>query len=130
MLDGEKSALNFEGLIKIIDLGYARSTQECPHGVTGKRGTTRYMAPEIYGVTAYSGEKADIFALGVCLFVIVKGVYPFKTADPKENDSRFKLLKEGKYDDFWRSYPGLSNDLMFLITWMILPKPKNRATLA
>ena len=38
----------------------------------------------------YDGEKVDIFALGVLLFIMYIGVPPFKTA--KESDVYFKCL--------------------------------------
>jgi len=38
------------------------------------------MAPEIkeltYGKT-YDGKKSDVFSLGVILFIIVQGIFPF-----------------------------------------------------
>lgn len=35
------------------------------------------MAPEIRESKVYDGKKADIFSLGVILFIIVVGIFPF-----------------------------------------------------
>jgi len=34
-------------------------------------GTDQYMSPELQAKTPYNGEKADVFALGVCLFMLI-----------------------------------------------------------
>lgn len=48
------------------------------------------MAPEIIQFKAYDGHKADIFSLGVILFITVMGFFPFKVA--KKNDKYYNLL--------------------------------------
>jgi serine/threonine protein kinase len=35
------------------------------------RGTKTYMAPEIKECETYDGKKADVFSIGVILFIIV-----------------------------------------------------------
>ena len=41
-------------------------------------GTPAYMSPEIVKKQPYVGGKADIWALGVMLYVMVVGVLPFR----------------------------------------------------
>lgn len=48
------------------------------------RGTGTYMAPEVRNGLAYDGRKSDIFSIGVILFMIVKGYWPFNYADKKD----------------------------------------------
>ena len=48
------------------------------------------MAPEIVQFKKFDGQKADIFALGVILFVTVMGVFPFEAA--KKNDKYYSLF--------------------------------------
>lgn len=38
------------------------------------------MAPEIIGNKPYEGDAADVFALGVIMFVLVTGSFPFTQA--------------------------------------------------
>lgn len=40
-------------------------------------GTPIYVAPEIIEGKEYSGEKVDVFASGVVLFIMLTGRYPF-----------------------------------------------------
>ena len=47
-------------------------------------GTPSFMAPEIVLKKEYRGEPADIWALGVVLFVMVSGNFPFKGHTDKE----------------------------------------------
>ena len=44
------------------------------------RGTMAYMAPEIKELETYDGKKVDIFSIGVIIYIIVEGHYPFKEA--------------------------------------------------
>lgn len=41
-------------------------------------GTPSYMAPEIVNKLEYRGPPADIWALGVLLYVFLTGTFPFK----------------------------------------------------
>jgi len=70
--------VDYEGNIRILDFGLARSVEE--KGITAGRamlGTAEYMSPE-----QAEGEKADnrsdIYALGVILFEMVTGRTPFE----------------------------------------------------
>ena len=41
-------------------------------------GTPSYMSPELCSKTEYDGKKNDIWSLGILLFVMLTGVFPFK----------------------------------------------------
>ena len=64
------------------------------------------MAPEIYyshtrregGVKSYNGKKADIWACGVILFVMIGGFPPMQEA--KDSDWWYKHLKARKFRMF------------------------------
>lgn len=44
-------------------------------------GTLEFMPPEILCGLQYDGKKADIWSLGVCLYIISTGICPFKGSD-------------------------------------------------
>lgn len=51
-------------------------------------GTPSFMAPEIVRKEEYRGPPVDIWALGVVLFVMLTGSFPFKGSTDKELYSR------------------------------------------
>lgn len=75
--------------IKIIDFGFGIRT---PEDVNLKIfcGTSSYMAPEIVRKQEYNGFKADVWALGVVLHVMLTGRFPFVGKTEKELFSRIK----------------------------------------
>jgi tetratricopeptide (TPR) repeat protein len=67
-------------VVKIMDFGIAKSLQEVRRQTTVVGGTPFYMAPE-----QAAGEdvdhRADLYALGVTLFVLLTGQLPFEGGD-------------------------------------------------
>lgn len=76
---------------QITDFGLATiATQLDPRPV----GKILYMAPEACAVggAPFDPAKADVWALGVMLFAMIAGQYPF--AEPQRRDARFRLLAD------------------------------------
>jgi serine/threonine protein kinase len=69
--------------VKIIDFGFSTCI---PNEKKIKMfcGTPSYMAPEIVQKLEYSGPPADIWALGVLLFTLLSGCFPYRGATDKE----------------------------------------------
>jgi MAP/microtubule affinity-regulating kinase len=69
--------------VKIIDYGFSVYQPD-----DGKLkifcGTPSYMAPEIIQKKEYSGFATDVWALGIILFVMLAGMFPFNGASEKE----------------------------------------------
>ena len=63
--------------IKIIDFGFAIKA-EAMQRLNLFCGTPNYMSPELVLKKEYYGGPSDIWALGVMLFVICSGYFPFK----------------------------------------------------
>ena len=70
--------------LKLIDFGFATETEEVNE--EGKRiqtqqrdqcGSIHYVAPEIVQNKLYDGKKSDVWALGILLFVLLSGFFPF-----------------------------------------------------
>ncbi|HVK87108.1 MAG TPA: serine/threonine-protein kinase [Kofleriaceae bacterium] len=74
-------------LVKVLDFGIARSTEECDPRltVTGDLvGTPTYMAPEQLRPAATIDARSDVWALGVVLFEAITGRVPFPSTSMPE----------------------------------------------
>jgi serine/threonine protein kinase len=72
--------LETEGSLKLIDFGVVRIAgleDEAPQDIPG---TPAYMAPEMFDDEA-GNEATDIYALGVTMFRVFTGEYPYGNAD-------------------------------------------------
>jgi len=74
--------------LKVADFGFA--TYKHFSKLKSYRGTKTYMAPEIKEGKTYDGRQIDIFSVGVILFIIVLGIFPFQEAKP--DDYYYKYL--------------------------------------
>jgi serine/threonine protein phosphatase PrpC len=72
----ENVVLQLDGGLKLIDLGVARLPNIEDFPASSVPGTPSYMAPELIDGQA-GNEKSDIFALGVTLFRMFTGAYPY-----------------------------------------------------
>lgn len=73
----ENLLMDEQGNIKIIDFGFSTCI---PNDKRVKMfcGTPSYMAPEIVMKKEYCGPPADVWALGVLLYALLCGTFPFK----------------------------------------------------
>ena len=89
----ENILLDESNNVKLIDFGF--STCMLPDRKTSTFcGTPSYMAPEIVGRREYTGPPADIWALGVLLYAIICGCFPFKGANDTE---LYRKIQRGAY---------------------------------
>ncbi len=71
----ENILIDDEGFVKIIDFGFSANSRIM---LSNYCGTPAYMSPEIVKKQPYIGAKADIWALGVMLFLMSVGTLPFR----------------------------------------------------
>lgn len=126
-----------DGRIRIIDFGFAEAVSpNLPNTV--RKGTPVYMAPELRE-GSYDGKKADLFALGVLLFLMNCRRYPF---DLKEEEKLKYVVLPEEYkvflydnENYWKTVegylPNTPNKAKFknLINKMLALKPEDRLTL-
>ena len=96
-----------------------------PQKLYGQIGTREMKCPQMFEKDkAYYGVDADIFALGVLLFRIVVGDFPFVAS----NDVSYNDIKNKKYDDFWTRFinASLSKEFKDLFVLMVAYEPKER----
>ena len=60
--------------IKLTDFGFATYSAD---QLSAYGGTASYMAPEVHERKKYDGNASDVFSLGVILFLLVIGNFPF-----------------------------------------------------
>jgi len=80
-------------IIKIIDFGFSTCSP-----INTKSyifcGTPSYMAPEIVSRVDYCGPPVDMWALGVLLYIVTIGRYPFKGAN---SDDLYSRINRGMF---------------------------------
>ena len=89
----ENLLMDENNILKIIDFGFSTCI---PNDKKVKMfcGTPSYMAPEIVLKKEYCGPPADIWALGVLLYALLCGTFPFKGATDKE---LYKKIVKGEF---------------------------------
>ena len=113
--------------LKLADFGFA-----CYKNIDtlrSYRGTMTYMAPEIKENKEYKGTQVDMFSIGVILFIIVQGIFPFKEARTEEYF--YNLLYTGQTDTYWHKVngTGLSTEFKDLTLRLFSYDPSQRMTL-
>lgn len=70
-----------------------------------------------------------MFSVGVILFIVVQGIFPFSEAT--KDEYYYKYLVKGKYDKYWKKTggEGLSDDFKDLIIRMLSYEPEKRPTI-
>lgn len=99
--------------LKIADFGFA--CYKSIDNLKSYRGTMTYMAPEIKEGKNYNGTQVDLFSVGVILFIIVQGIFPFKEA--RKEEYFYNLLMTGQISTYFEKVNGqnLSADFKDLI---------------
>jgi serine/threonine protein kinase len=93
-------------------------------------GKLPYQAPEIYSGTArVASPKADVFSLGVTMFVMLTGIPPFELPDPL-HDMRYKYMQCGRMQELLKLWSlRISNEAVHLLTGMMFHNPDQRMTI-
>jgi MAP/microtubule affinity-regulating kinase len=97
--------------IKMIDFGFSTCI---PNDKKIKIfcGTPSYMGPEIVNKSEYTGPPADIWAIGVLLFTIMSGCFPYRGATDKE---LYKRINRADYRLPSDVYNSLSQEALTLL---------------
>ena len=110
--------------LKITDFGFCEK-MNC---VSSKKvGSDPYMPPEVLKHEKLLPQQIDVFSLGVILFLLVAGEFPF--GEPNKEDEFYKYIIEENWEEYWKlvdSDNNFSQDLKNLIQGMICYEPKKR----
>lgn len=125
--------------IKLADLGVAHQLQngvdECSH----RRGTIHYMAPEVADLQKfgkYSAYKADIYSLGVCLYILLVGEFPdrkvLQSTSTSTNEFDMEVeceVQDDKEDHSTKKWGKLSENARNLVLQMVSEEPSVRPSI-
>lgn len=90
-------------------------------------GKPGYQAPEIFSPAKFAGRDVDMFAMGVCLFIMLTGTPPFSRA--KRRDPCWRQIIRGKFATTvqkWGLTPLLPPPAFSLISQLLSPCPADR----
>jgi serine/threonine protein kinase len=109
--------------IVLSDFGF--STIRAPHDplLRDFPGSPAYAAPELMTGTPYTGYASDAWAIGICLYLLVTGAYPFWS----ENRSmmRHAILRETP-----KIHKHISHECGDLILSLLNKNPNDRPTIS
>lgn len=111
----------------VSDFGFSRFVRLSDSGQVVKSdtycGTTSYNPPEVLKQTPYDPFAADIWCLGVMLFIMINKIYPFDRHD-KQKMYECQLNRQYKLQDSIEEKS--SNDIKDLIRILLEPDPEHR----
>lgn len=83
------------GFVKLESLGDAYILEGEDDSLSDKHGCPAYVSPEILNTSgSYSGKAADVWSLGVMLYTMLVGRYPFHDVEPS---SLFSKIRRGQF---------------------------------
>jgi len=121
---------DFRASVKIVDLSFAC---HCPNDKSQRTSlSTPFVAPEVAalrqpveGQPGY-GRPVDIWALGVCLYIMLSGVHPFQVVNVNQMLDNIEI---GYWDWFGDNWDKISPAAKNLISGMLQPNDDARLTI-
>jgi len=130
-LKPENLLLDDEFTLKLADFGFSNIICAAHKLMFTECGTPGYMAPEMPKGKGYDGAKADIWACGVILFIMLAGFPPFQKPSP--SDWWFNKLSNNKHALFWQAHSRsayFSDQTKDFINKILNPDPEKRISIA
>jgi serine/threonine protein kinase/Tfp pilus assembly protein PilF len=110
------SEINKKPVIKLIDLGFARSRTEENYNVTG---TAEYLAPEILKKEPHD-HRVDLYSFGILLYRLIYKKFPFQSQDQLE------IYKEHIEKEFNFPESKFSAELINVVKKLLSKDPEER----
>ncbi|RLN45032.1 hypothetical protein BBJ28_00014644 [Nothophytophthora sp. Chile5] len=130
-LKPENLLLDENGDLKISDFGLSALYEGGgPDGPESSRasllhttcGTPNYVAPEVLADKGYDGRAADVWSMGVILYVLLAGFLPF---DEPTMSALFRKIQKAEF-----SYPSwFTPRVKALLNRILIPDPETRISL-
>ncbi len=115
--------LTEQGIPKLADFGLAKRVRKAGRpGGEVLAGTPNYMAPELFhGQTA--STASDVYALGVCYFVLLTGRLPFVGSSLNE---LMKKVTEDPLPNVRGEFPDIPLEMAECLSLLLAKSPANR----
>jgi len=109
--------------VTLIDFGFSIRRRETDPLLDDYPGSPAYAAPELMQGLPYPGYSADVWAMGVSLYIMVTGEYPFWSENRKQ---MFQQITQMSVD--FSPFPHVSAGCRELIESMLSKDWRNRPT--
>ncbi|GAB9470772.1 hypothetical protein Gpo141_00008008 [Globisporangium polare] len=131
----ENVLVDKRGRAKLIDFGFSQFDYSgTSNGNSGSGsdaasaknfcGTPSYMAPEVVTSASYDGKSVDVWSLGVLLYVLLCGKFPFQ--GQSFHQLYQSILRLSSSPKGWSFPGGLSKDAQSLIRSVLVVDPRKR----
>jgi len=92
--------------IVLADLECAQVVSRSSPYMTDRKGSPAFVSPEVVVSPSYDGACADMWALGVVLYILLQGRYPFHDSHPA---TLFQKIQQGHHAVYFPSSMGESS---------------------
>ena len=123
----ENILLDANGNVKLVDFGVSAKIGEDSDSlrVWGQVGTPDYIPPECYSNACVNGEKADVWAFGVTVYMMAFGVTPWEL---DKETVEANLPRKHSAVNFDIPFDSRSSNLNDLLSKMLDRNPDTRVT--
>ncbi|XP_067890786.1 striated muscle preferentially expressed protein kinase [Heterodontus francisci] len=117
--------VTYLNIVKLVDFGSAHFFNAIVPKPLGRRvGTPEYMSPEMMKGDPI-GPPADVWGLGVLIYIMLSGRSPFAAPDPMEMENRIKSAQF----DLTKCYPNASQNAALFLKRVLCMFPATRPTI-
>jgi len=109
--------------VLIGDLDGAQVVSHASPFLCDRKGSPAFVSPEVVVSHSYDGAAADMWALGVILYILLTGTYPFRDTHPA---NLFHKIQQGHSAVFFP--PNMSEAARDIIRRLLVKEPHLRLT--
>jgi len=120
-----------DATVKVADFGFATECKD-DEELFETLGTPPYMAPELVilrndddSLPGY-GKPVDVWALGICLYILLSGIHPFQIED---EDQMLDNIEDGVWRWLGPNWDSISDNGKDIIKHMMDPNAQTRWTI-
>ena len=111
--------------VKIIDFGLAKKFEDGNFIIKGRIGKVGYMPPEAYDKKQFDARLADVYCLGIMLFMMLIGAPIYQT--PNTQQPAFRYMINGALSEIlkhWKRLRIVTVDAIDLLNKILRYEPK------